>query len=217
MEAAGVDVTLFTGPALKLNNELGYPHFGLPQYADYAVDISEFASFLDSWLETASFDERRTLYAGKTLTTGDLELLGESLAAYANLLRRERTRFRSKIASPGFYRNANEPTVYKLNSDGTYCTVQNESQMEALGGPGGVLITDVRSATFLQGYKATPAGACSWPEGFYRKNGATEVFEVTADLVRRVRGKRAVTERATSVSADSDLLIGKELSDEEGA
>ena len=147
--------------------------------------------------KTAPLGERRTLYVGKTLTAGDLALLGESLAAYANLLRRERTRFQRRIASPGFYRNANEPTVYKLNSDETYCTVQNESQMEAFGGLSRVLVTDVLSTTFVQGYKSTPGGTCSWPEGFYRKNGATDTFEVTADLVRRVRGKRAVVQRVT--------------------
>jgi Glycosyltransferase 61 len=47
---AGVDVTVFTGPAVRLNNDPGFPNFGLPQYADYEIDEPRFADFLDDWL-----------------------------------------------------------------------------------------------------------------------------------------------------------------------
>lgn len=50
LQAIGVDVTVFTGPAVRLNNEPGYPYFGLPDYADYTIDEDEFARFLDGWL-----------------------------------------------------------------------------------------------------------------------------------------------------------------------
>jgi Glycosyltransferase 61 len=47
---AGVDVTIFTGPPVRLNNEPGYPNFGLPQYADYEIDEAAFARFMNEWL-----------------------------------------------------------------------------------------------------------------------------------------------------------------------
>ncbi|MBV8373772.1 MAG: glycosyltransferase family 61 protein [Candidatus Eremiobacteraeota bacterium] len=50
VEQNGIDVTLLTGPATRLNNEPGYPNFGLPQYADYAIDPAAFARFLDAWV-----------------------------------------------------------------------------------------------------------------------------------------------------------------------
>jgi hypothetical protein len=50
LREAGVDVTVFTGPALRLNNDEGYPNFGLPQYADYEIDEVAFTRFLDGWL-----------------------------------------------------------------------------------------------------------------------------------------------------------------------
>jgi Glycosyltransferase 61 len=50
LQVAGVDVTIFTGPALRLNNGEGYPNFGLPQYADYEIDVVAFTRFLDDWL-----------------------------------------------------------------------------------------------------------------------------------------------------------------------
>jgi hypothetical protein len=54
VEQIGVDVTLFTGPALKLNNEPGYPTYGFVHYADYEIDEEHFASFLEEWLDAGS-------------------------------------------------------------------------------------------------------------------------------------------------------------------
>lgn len=53
-EEIGIDLTLFTGPAIRLNNEPGFPNFGFPQYADYEIDVDAFSRFLDEWLAFTS-------------------------------------------------------------------------------------------------------------------------------------------------------------------
>jgi Glycosyltransferase 61 len=54
LQEVGLDVTIFTGPALRLNNEAGWPNYGHRQYADYELDERAFAEFLDEWLTIAA-------------------------------------------------------------------------------------------------------------------------------------------------------------------
>ncbi len=49
-ERAGEDVTVFTGSAIRLNDEPEYPTLGFRQYADFEIDPHAFAEFLDAWL-----------------------------------------------------------------------------------------------------------------------------------------------------------------------
>jgi hypothetical protein len=44
-----VHVTFFTGPALRLDNEAGYPHFGRGSVT-YEIDATALDAFLDGWL-----------------------------------------------------------------------------------------------------------------------------------------------------------------------
>jgi Glycosyltransferase 61 len=50
LQELGVDVTIFTGPSLRLNAGPGWPNYGHQQYADYEIDEIELAAFLDAWL-----------------------------------------------------------------------------------------------------------------------------------------------------------------------
>jgi len=50
LRAAGVDVTMFIGPATNVNDAPEPPTFGYPHHADYQVDPVCFTGFLDEWL-----------------------------------------------------------------------------------------------------------------------------------------------------------------------
>jgi hypothetical protein len=50
LQELGIDVTIFTGPPLRLNDGSGWPNYGHQQYADYEIDETAFAAFLDGWL-----------------------------------------------------------------------------------------------------------------------------------------------------------------------
>lgn len=76
---------------------------------------------------------------------------------------------------PGFYRHANDATVYRV-ADGAVCTVLSESQLKAFR------VTDksVRvvddSIDFSSGMAKTPT--CLWPEGYYHIRGTTYILRV---------------------------------------
>jgi len=54
LEEAGVALTVFTGPAVRANDEPGYPNFDCQQFADYRIDADAFALFLDAWSTSGS-------------------------------------------------------------------------------------------------------------------------------------------------------------------
>ncbi|MBV8155854.1 MAG: glycosyltransferase family 61 protein [Candidatus Eremiobacteraeota bacterium] len=204
-----IDVTLFTGPAIRLNNEPGYPNFGFPHYADYEIDTTAFADFLDEWLEAEPNAARPQFHAGKVLNADDLTVLNTAFEKHDALLKRERARVFAGPMPPGFYRRANTPTVFKLSEDGTYCTVENESQLEAFGATDNVNVTQQEVDSFTEGYTAVPGFTCGWPDGYYQKEGDSVVFKVLGNTVRELPSSARVTERVLTIAADSDLLRRK--------
>lgn len=61
--------------------------------------------------------------------------------------------------SPGFYRHADEPTVYRVGSNGSACVILSVQQMAAYGGFSRVKI--VPHAVDFLGAKVAPP--CPWP------------------------------------------------------
>jgi hypothetical protein len=57
------------------------------------------------------------------------------------------------IAAPGFYRHDNEPSVYRLSTDRSYCVVQSMEQLAAFGASNRVNVVSP-AANFLYGYHA---------------------------------------------------------------
>ncbi len=83
----------------------------------------------------------------------------------------------ARLAAPGFYRHADEASVYRLAADGTYCIVRSMDQMNAFGGFSQVRVRDA-SFAMLQGYKASPSIGCAWPNGYYQAAGAQTIYGV---------------------------------------
>jgi len=110
------------------------------------------------------------------------------------------------VIAPGFYRHANEPTVYKITSPQSYCAVLSMAQMDAFGGASQVHVLP-SSIDFLAGQRQA-AIACTWPDGRYRQPGASFVIRVSGDLACKEAPGQG---RATSVSATDDPLSGKKL------
>src|SRR5579864_8344926 len=74
----------------------------------------------------------------------------------------------------GFYRNANQSTVYRV-LDGNVCAVLTEDHLKALGAkPKSVHLVD--SVDFLNGKPSAPP--CPWPDGYYRAPGDNYVVKV---------------------------------------
>jgi hypothetical protein len=63
---------------------------------------------------------------------------------------------------PGFYRHADEPTVYKIDEAGHACVVVSVPQMDAFGGFAKVHVVP-HALDFLGGLPSAPA--CPWPKG----------------------------------------------------
>ena len=75
--------------------------------------------------------------------------------------------------SSGYYKRADRPEVYFLNSGSrTLCHVQNPSQMEVYGGFGQVRVT--QTSDFNS--NASFTGPCLWPDGMYRSKERPEVY-----------------------------------------
>jgi hypothetical protein len=98
---------------------------------------------------------RRTLLA--TLTLGLLAAPLTQVAAQQSRL---------------FFRQRDQPAVmFQFQAD-MYCHVQNEDQMAAYGGFG-----QVRVVPRLQ-MAGQQTGDCDWPNGFYRRSNAPEVYRL---------------------------------------
>lgn len=204
----GIDVTLFTGPALRRNDEPGYPNFGFKHYADYEIDTNALARFLDGWLKNEPKTKSGRFHAGATLTADDLKILEKAFAKHDKLLERERGRVFAGSLPPGFYRETDAPTVVMLSEDGTYCTIENESQLDAFGARDAVEIVQRPMDSFTEGYEPVPGFTCHWPEGYYRKHGDRAIYEVRGNAVITVRDVPP-GETVREVSADSDLTRGR--------
>jgi hypothetical protein len=209
VEDNNVDVTLFTGPAIRRNNEPGYPNFGFPHYADYEIDTNAFERFLDIWLQSEPKVDPPKIYAGKVLNADDVSLLDTAFGRHDALLKRERARIFAGPMPPGFYRRVNTPTVFKLSEDRTYCTVENESQLEALGGTNQVMLTQQDIESLTEGYIPAPGFTCSWPDGQYRKEGDSSVFKVSGNTVCEMPSATGIAEPILTIAPDSNLLRRK--------
>lgn len=70
----------------------------------------------------------------------------------------------------GFYREKRDHTVYYQYDQRRYCGVQSEEQMKMLGG-----FSQVRAVDRLR-LNGRNTGACSWPNGFYRRSNGPAVY-----------------------------------------
>jgi hypothetical protein len=73
----------------------------------------------------------------------------------------------------GFYRQSSNPTVLYQYEGRRYCGVQNEPHLNVLGGSG-----RVEDAGYLQ-LNGRYAGACPWPNGYYRRADETTVYRLS--------------------------------------
>lgn len=73
--------------------------------------------------------------------------------------------------SEGFYRERNDRTVYFQYERRRYCGVQSEEQLKALGGN----FNSVQIVDRLR-LSGSNSGACSWPNGFYRRDSGPAVY-----------------------------------------
>ena len=108
--------------------------------------------------------------------------------------------------APGFYRHADEPTVYNVMSPQSYCSVISMSQMEAFGGTSQVHVL-ASSVDFLASQRQ-PATACAWPDGRYQQAGAQFVIRVSGDWACKEAPGHG---RAANVPATDNPLAGKKL------
>lgn len=113
-----------------------------------------------------------------------------------------------QTAAPGFYRNAHDPTVYKLDAQHRYCIVTSMVMMNAYGGLSQVNVTSDPAASFTRGHTELDPPACGWPDGDYRKTGAQAVFRVSGDTIC-LAGSRQNRARVQVVDAATDLAAHK--------
>lgn len=78
----------------------------------------------------------------------------------------------AQTAIGGFYRQSGQPAVLFQYTRDFYCQVQNEGQMAAYGGFSKV--TEVPRLAMA----GRQTGACSWPNGFYRRSNETAVYRL---------------------------------------
>lgn len=88
------------------------------------------------------------------------------------------------VLRPGFYRNNGDPTVYRLQPNGTYCLVPSMQMLNEYGGLPVVHSLDSSVSAFASGYAAADPIACGWPDGIYRK--ASSVRSVAGYFYRNV-------------------------------
>ncbi len=81
----------------------------------------------------------------------------------------------------GFFRQSDRPEVMFLYQPALYCHVQNEDQMAAYGGFGQVRVVPRLALPGQQ------TGDCGWPDGFYRRSNAPEVYRLSGGAAARFR------------------------------
>ncbi len=109
----------------------------------------------------------------------------------------------AQALAPGFYRNRDHQTVFKVGADRTGCVVRNPQQMNAFGGFARVTIVD--SSVSILGSIAGRPSYCAWPNGLYRISGGAEVYRVSNGVVC-VDTVAVDGRRARSIPEAADLL-----------
>ncbi len=103
----------------------------------------------------------------------------------------------------GFYRNADNPTVYRV-LNGNVCAVVSEDHLRALGATHKSVHVVSDSVDFLNGKPFDPS--CAWPDGFYRKRGGDYIIKVSDGTACVVS---STDENVHEVTSDSELLKGR--------
>jgi hypothetical protein len=103
--------------------------------------------------------------------------------------------------SPGFYRHSDNPTVFKVSTEGPPCVVVDMAQLTALGGLQSLHVVEPSVAIAPEG---KVPDACRWPAGDYRVGSTAEIYHVTDPKACVARHLSAGT-KPFAISSRADL------------
>jgi hypothetical protein len=102
---------------------------------------------------------------------------------------------------PGFYRHADNPTVYRVATAGTPCAVGNMTQLAVFGAVGSVHVIDPSVRIVPQG--AQPV-ECGWPATYFQVGTSSEIYRVS-DLKGCVARRVPPGTKVIKISGRADL------------